>query len=367
MDFRPSQDRQMLADTLARLLADRYPIDARNRIAGSPEGFSRPIWNELAELGIIGALLPENAGGFGGTGFDIAIVFEAIGRALVVEPFLGASMASRVLTRSGGHEALLGDVIAGTRILAFAHEEQESRYDLARITTRAAHDSDGWMLTGHKTVVAQIEAADHLVVSAKVDDEIALFLLPADAKGVSLRGYPMIDGGRGGELSLDGVALPASARIAGTRIAAIEDAVAVGIVALCWEAVGIMEVLKAATLDYLRTRVQFGVPIGKFQALQHRMATVALEIEQMRSAAINAAAALDGEAWVRDRAASAAKFTVGRVGTLVAEEAIQMHGGIGMTWELPLSHYAKRLTMIGHQLGDEDHHLERFIALGRAA
>ena len=367
MDFRPSEDRQMLADTLARFLADRYPIDARNRIAASPEGFSRPIWNELAELGVIGALLPESAGGFGGAGFDVATVFEAIGRALVVEPFLGALMAARVLARAGGHEALLEQVIAGTRILAFASEEPESRYDLSAIETQARRAGDGWVLDGRKAVVAQIEAANDVLVSAKAGDGIGLFLVPLDAEGVSVRGYPMIDGGRGGELSLDGVALPASARIEGAGIAAIEDAVAAGIVALSWEAVGIMEMLKAATLDYLRTRVQFGVPIGKFQALQHRMATVALEIEQARSAAINAAAALDGDAATRDRAASAAKFTIGRVGTLVAEEAIQMHGGIGMTWELPLSHFAKRLTMIGHQLGDEDHHLERYVALGRVA
>ncbi len=367
MDFRPSEDRQMLADTLARFLADRYPTETRNRIAASPEGFSRPIWTALAELGVVGALLPESAGGFGGAGFDIATLFESFGRALVVEPFLGALMAARVLACSGEHEGLLGEMIAGSRILAFASEEPGSRYDLSAIETQARREGDGWVLDGRKAVVAQIEAADHVLVSAKEGDGIALFLVPVDTAGVSVRGYPMIDGGRGGELSLESVPLPASARIEGAGMGAIEDAVAAGIVALCWEAVGIMEMLKAATLDYLRTRVQFGVPIGKFQALQHRMATVALEIEQARSAAINAAAALDGDAATRDRSASAAKFTIGRVGTLVAEEAIQMHGGIGMTWELPLSHFAKRLTMIGHQLGDEDHHLERYVALGRVA
>lgn len=363
MDFRPSDDRQMLADTLTRFLADRYKIDARNRIATSPEGYSADIWKQLAELGVIGALFDEAAGGFGGTGFDIAVVFEAIGKALVVEPFLGTLMAGRALTSAGGHEALLEAAIGGDAILAFADEEPQSRYDLGAIETRATKAGDGWALTGRKAVVPQLEAATDIVVSAKSGDEVALFLVATDATGVSIRGYPMIDGGRGGELTLDG----AEAALLATGAEAIGDAIAAGIVALSWEAVGLMDALKQATLDYLRTRVQFGVPIGKFQALQHRMATVALEIEQARSAAINAAAALDSEPRVRDRAASAAKFTIGRVGTLVAEEAIQMHGGIGMTWELPLSHFAKRLTMIGHQLGDEDHHLERYIALGKAA
>jgi alkylation response protein AidB-like acyl-CoA dehydrogenase len=363
MDFRPSDDRQMLADTLTRFLADRYKIDARNRIATSLEGYSADIWSQLAELGVIGALFDESAGGFGGNGFDIAVVFEAIGKALVVEPFLGTLMAGRALAKAGEHKALIEQAIGGIAILAFAHEEAQSRYDLAAIETRAKKTGDGWALTGRKAVVPQIEAAKNILVSAKTDDGVALFLVATDAEGVSVRGYPMIDGGRGGELALDG----AEAALIATGIDAIEDAIAAGTVALSWEAVGLMDALKDATLDYLRTRVQFGVPIGKFQALQHRMATVALEIEQARSAAINAAAALDEEARARDRAASAAKFTIGRVGTLVAEEAIQMHGGIGMTWELPLSHFAKRLTMIGHQLGDEDHHLERYIALGRAA
>jgi alkylation response protein AidB-like acyl-CoA dehydrogenase len=370
MDFNHSEDRQMLADTLGRYLQQRYPIDARHRIAGSDEGWSREHWAALAELGVVGALFGEEAGGFGGTGFDIAAVFEQLGKALVVEPFLGTLMAGRALAGAGGQVALLDEVIAGSGILAFAHEEPQSRYDLADVTTRATRGGDGWTLDGAKAVVPQIEAADHILVSARISgapsDEsgIGLFLLHKSVGGLALRGYPLVDGGRGGELSLSSA--PATL-VAEEGHALIEEAVAAGIVALAWEAVGVMDVLKASTLDYLRTRKQFGVPIGKFQALQHRMATVALEIEQARSAVINAASALDGDRWHRERAVSAAKFTIGRVGTLAAEEAIQMHGGIGMTWELPLSHYAKRLTMIGHQLGDEDHHLGRFVALGQAA
>ncbi|PXA86868.1 pimeloyl-CoA dehydrogenase small subunit [Nostoc sp. 3335mG] len=368
MDFNHSEDRQMLADTLGRYLQQRYPIETRNRISTSEDGWSREHWAALAELGVVGALFGEEAGGFGGTGFDIAAVFEQLGKALVVEPFLGTLMAGRVLAKAGGQDALLGDVIAGSTLIAFAHEEPQSRYDLADVETRAERRGDGWALTGHKAVVPQIEAADRILVSARVSgepgDETGIGLFLVAKADVELRGYPMIDGGRGGELAL--ASTPATL-IAENGFALIEDATAAGIVALAWEAIGVMDVLKASTLDYLRTRKQFGVPIGKFQALQHRMATVALEIEQARSAAINAADALGNDRRTRERAVSAAKYTIGRVGTLAAEESIQMHGGIGMTWELPLSHFAKRLTMIGHQLGDEDHHIGRYITLGRAA
>lgn len=372
MYFHHSEDRQMLADMLGRYLQQRYPFDIRNKISASPEGWSRTHWAELAELGVVGALFGEEAGGFGGTGFDIAAVFEGLGKALVVEPFLGTLIAGQALAKAaGGQNALLAEVlaevIAGTTLLAFAHEEPQSRYDLHDVETHALPNSEGWALHGCKAVVPQIEAADRILVSARIagapGDEAGIGLFLLDKAAAQVRGYPMVDGGRGGELVLDHT--PATL-VAEDGFPLIEQAIAAGIVALAWEAVAVMDVLKTATLDYLRTRKQFGVPIGKFQALQHRMATVALEIELARSAAISAADALGQDRRTRERAVSAAKYTIGRVGTLVAEEAIQMHGGIGMTWELPLSHYAKRLTMIGHQLGDEDHHLGRFIALGHA-
>lgn len=370
MDFNHSEDRQMLADTLGRYLQQRYPIDVRHRISGSEAGWSIEQWTALTEMGVVGALFGEDSGGFGGTGFDIAAVFEQLGRATVVEPFLGTLMAGRVLAKAGEQENILGEMIAGSSLVAFAHEEPQGHYDLADIATGAERSGDGWELTGTKAVVPLIEAADRILVSARIAGEpgdeagIGLFLVNASASGLSIRGYPMIDGGRGGDLALKET--PATL-IAEDGYALVEDAVAAGIVALAWEAVGVMEVLKHDTLDYLRTRKQFGVPIGKFQALQHRMVTVALEVEQARSAAINAADALDAGRIKRERAVSAAKYSIGRIGTIVAEEAIQLHGGIGMTWELPLSHYAKRLTMIGHQLGDEDHHLARFTTLGHAA
>jgi alkylation response protein AidB-like acyl-CoA dehydrogenase len=287
----------------------------------------------------------------------------------VVEPVLGTLMAGRALAKAGGQQPLVEQVIAGTALITIAHEEAQSRYDMVDVAMRAERVAGEWRLSGRKVVVPQLEAASHVLVSARhagVPGEAAglgVFLIAKSASGVAVRGYAMIDGGRGGELAL---ASTSATLIAEDGLPLIEEAIAAGIVALSWEAVGVMDELKVATLDYLRTRKQFGVPIGKFQALQHRMATVALEIEQARSAAINAADALDGLRHRRERAASAAKYTIGRVGTLVAEEAIQLHGGIGMTWELPLSHFAKRLTMIGHQLGDEDHHLARFAALGRA-
>jgi len=360
----------MLAETLGRFLQKQYPVEVRHQISGSAAGWSPAHWAELAELGVLGGLVPEAAGGFGGSGFDIAAIFEQLGRAMAVEPFLGTLLATRTLAIVEGHDGLIGDVLSGASIVAFAHEEPASRYDLTNIAAHARRDGDTWLLTGGKAVVAHLEAADDIIVSARISGVrgertgIGLFLVKQAATGVAVEGYPLIDGGRAGELQL--LDTP-STLLTDDAYPVLEDVVAAGIVALSWEAIGIMDMIKTTTLDYLRTRQQFGVPIGKFQALQHRMATVALEIEQARSAAINAANGLQGDRAKRERSASAAKYTIGRAGTLVAEEAIQLHGGMGMTWELPVSHFVKRLMMIGHQLGDEDHHLARFIAFGQAA
>ena len=376
MNFEHTEERRMLADSLNRFIAEQYGFETRDRIAASGEGYSSEMWQQFAELGVIGALLREEDGGFGGGGFDIAVVFEALGRGLVVEPFLGSAvLAAEAIAAAGSDEqkARLASIADGSAIAGFAHDEPETHYELARVQTRAERGGEGWVLNGAKAVVAQGEAADWFVVSARsagaVDDEagISLFLVPKDAAGVQVLGTPTIDGGRVAELRFDNVQLDAGALLGeeGQGYAVLERAVGRGVLALCAESLGAMEAAKAATLDYLRTRKQFGVPIGSFQALQHRMADLLLEIEQARSAVINAAAALDGDGIVRERALSAAKASIGRIGTLVAEECIQLHGGIGMTWELPLAHYAKRLVMIDHQLGDEDHHLARYIALGR--
>ncbi len=372
MDFSHPEDRQMLADTLGRYLADKYTFEDRARIAGSTQGWCREQWSSLAQLGIMGALFSEEAGGYCGGAFDIAVVFEQVGKTLAVEPLLGTLMAGHALEHAGNEHALIAEAIAGNAVLAFAFQEAASRYAPHLCDCAAKQAGEGWTITGAKAVTPQIEAADHIVVLARTASSPdaqgaahSLFLVAADQAGVAINGYPMIDGGRGGELALNN----ANARLVGNRgdgLALAERAIAIGTLALSWEAIGVMDTIKVQTLEFLRTRTQFSVPIGKFQALQHRMATLALEIEQARSAAINAAAALEAERHTRERAVSAAKFTIGQVGTLVAEEAIQLHGGIGMTWELPLSHYAKRLLMIGHQLGDEDYHLERFMAFSAA-
>ncbi|MDM0017674.1 acyl-CoA dehydrogenase family protein [Variovorax saccharolyticus] len=375
MNFEHSEDRRMLADSLNRFIAEQYAFDTRDRIAKSPEGFSADIWRQFAELGVIGALFGEADGGFGGGGFDIAVVFEALGRGLVVEPLLGAVMAGEAISAAGNEtqKALLAEIIGGTTIATLAHDEAGSHYELARVETRAARSADGWVLDGAKVVVQQGAQADLFVVSARtagaVDDEagISLFLVPAKTASLALRDCPAIDGGRVAELRFDKLALGADALLGteGQAHATLERAIGRGVLALCAEALGAMEAAKTETLEYLRTRKQFGMLIGSFQALQHRMADLLLEIEQARSAVINAAAAIDADRVTRERALSAAKFSIGRIGSLVAEESIQLHGGIGMTWELPLAHYAKRLVMIDHQLGDEDHHLQRYIALGK--
>ncbi|WP_323122631.1 acyl-CoA dehydrogenase family protein [Burkholderia alba] len=376
MDFRHTEDRRMLADTLERFIGEQYGFPVRDRIAQSEAGFSADLWRRFAELGAIGALFEEADGGFGGAGFDIAVVFECLGRGLVVEPFLGALMAGRAIAHAGdeAQKARLAGVIDGSAIAAFAHAEPNTHYELFTVRTRAQRQGVQWRLNGAKTVVDLGEHAAFFVVSARTagrdDDEagLALFVVPKDTPGVTVRGYRKIDGGRAADLRFDDVLLEAGALLgaAGDGAALLERTLGFGLLALCAEALGAMDVAKAHTLDYLRTRRQFGVPIGSFQALQHRMADVLLEIEQARSAVINAAARLDADRLTRERALAAAKYSIGRIGALVAEEAIQLHGGIGMTWELPLSHYAKRLVMIDHQLGDEDHHLARYIALSRA-
>jgi alkylation response protein AidB-like acyl-CoA dehydrogenase len=359
MNFDHTDDRRMLADTLVRALRDGYPIDTRNAGAYSDAGYDPAVWQQLTELGIVSALFDEAAGGFGGSGFDIMVVFEALGRALVVEPFLGALMAGRALAAGGRHDEVLAGIVSGETIAAFAQEDGAT-------PVAATKSGDGWTLSGTKAVVAQAGAASVFVVVVEQDDPL-VFLVPADTAGVSVRSYNVVEGGGAGDVTFDGVTLGADARIGsgGQGQAIVDAAVGAGLLALSAEAVGAMEFVKEATLGYLRDRKQFGVPIGKFQALQHRMATVLLEIEQAQSAVINAASAFDGDdAKARARALAAAKYTIGRTGALVAEESIQLHGGIGMTWEYAVSHYAKRLVMIDHQLGDEDHHLQRYIALG---
>lgn len=375
MDFNHTDDRRMLADTLGRFVADNAYPATRALLAKQAPGYDAGRWGEYAQLGVIGALFSPEQGGFGGSGFDIMVVFDALARGLVPEPFWSTLMSGRALAAAGGHAETIEAMVAGTNVIAFAHQESEGGREIGSIDARAERDGDHWRLSGTKAVIRDAEGAAALLVSARTSGEhedidgVSLFLVPTDAEGLSLNGYPCIDGGRAAEVQLDNVIVtgPALVGVEGGGGALIADAIDAGIVALCSEALGLMETVRDATLDYLRTRIQFGEPIGRNQALQHRMATVLIEIEQARSAVINAAAALDGPAAARARTLSAAKYTIGKTGTFVAEEAIQLHGGIGMTWELPMTHFAKRLTMINHQLGDDDYHLARYAALGRAA
>lgn len=376
MNFEHTEDRRMLADSLDRFISEQYGFAERDRIARSDEGYSAEHWSQLAEIGAVGALFPEEVGGFGGAGFDVAVVFESLGKGLVTEPFLGALIVGRAIAKAGNgaQKERIASLIDGSTIAALAHDEPGAHYEATLVRTRAEQSGDGWVLSGAKAVVQQGAQAGLLLVSARTggaEDEaegVSLFLVPGDATGLAWRGYRKIDGGQAAELKLDGVRVGADALLGeqGKGAVVLEHATGWGLLALAAESLGAMEVAKRDTLEYLRTRKQFGVPIGSFQALQHRMADLLLEIEQARSAVINAAAAVDSEDRItREKALSAAKYSIGRIGTRVAEESIQLHGGIGMTWELPLSHYAKRLVMIDHQLGDEDHHLARYVALGK--
>ncbi|MYM55557.1 acyl-CoA dehydrogenase family protein [Thalassovita mangrovi] len=357
MDFNLTEDRQMLSDTLNRYLAEQYPVEHRNKVAYEAPFHDLAKWDELAELGALFALAPEEAGGFGGTGFDISVVFEAMGRQLTPEPLLGALMASRLLAAAGeDQEALL----SGATKYAVGVTEIDAPYELDQIACTATAKGDGYALSGRKSTVYGGQAADVLLIAAKLDGKLALFEVQASDANVT--GYAMMEGAGAAEVLLDDT--PARLLIADAG-AALEDAINAGIVALCAEAVGAMDVTHATTVDYLKQRKQFGVPIGKFQVLQHRAVDMLTEIEQARSITIKAAAELGGDD--ASRYASMAKNMIGRAARLVAEEAIQMHGGIAMTWEYPISHYAKRLVMLDAQLGDTDYHLSRVMAANRAA
>ncbi|WP_332771139.1 acyl-CoA dehydrogenase family protein [Phenylobacterium sp.] len=377
MDFKPTSDQQMLSDSLRRFVAERHPLEVRARLAGTAPGYSIEAWRQFAELGALGALFDPELGGYGGAPGDIATVFEALGSGAVAGPFLASLLSGSCLASVGGEqaEALLQAIIAGDAVIAFAHQEPTSRYELSRVETRAVAAAGGWRLSGAKAVVSYGDAADQFIVSARTsgapDEELglSLFLIPAGTPGLSIRGYVGVDGSRSAEVLLDQVEVGADRLLGavGGAFDVIEKATGAGVIALCADGVGALDVVKDMTAEYLRTRKQFGQPIGSFQALQHRMATLLIEIEQARSAVTNAVAAFGGPRVSRERALSAAKYTLGCATALVAEEAVQLHGGIGMTWELPLSHYVKRLLMLDHHLGDVDHHLERYIALGRAA
>lgn len=377
MDFNLTEERALLRDMLQRFLGEKYGHEDRRKLLASGKAYNTEIYGELSELGILGALFGEAEGGLGGSGFDIAVVFEEFGRAGVIEPVLGnAVLAGDLVSGLGTDEQknLIGGVIAGETILAFAHAEPASRYDLNHVQATAKAADGQITLNGTKAHVLNGAQASTIVVSAREagtdwdEQGISLFLVPAQAAGVTIVDHPNVDGTSAATVRLDSVSVDESARLGqpGEAFVAIEAAVARATLAVCAEALGAMEAAKTLTIDYLKERKQFGIAIGKFQALQHRMADLLIEVEQARSAVINLAGHLEAPRALRERHVSAAKNLIGRAGALVAEETVQLHGGIGMTDEYALSHFTRRIVMIDHLFGDVDHHLERFIKLNAA-
>jgi alkylation response protein AidB-like acyl-CoA dehydrogenase len=367
MDFDYTDEQNALRDTLSRYIAKEYPFEARRALAKSSEGFSREHWRRFAELGLTALPFPEAFGGLGGNAIDTMLVMEAFGRGLVLEPYLATVVVAGHLIRDAGSaaqkEALLPAVAAGELMLALAHYERGARYEVSRVDTAAKADGSGWTLSGAKGVVLGGGAADKLLVSAKTGKGISLFLVDAKAAGVTVRNYMTQDGGRAAEIRLDNVTVKADAMIGpeGGALPAIERALDYGIAALCAEAVGIMAALDEATLEYLKTRRQFGQPIGRFQALQHRMVDMVIATEQARSMAMMAAVKADAaDPTERRRAISAAKAYIGQQARFVGQQAVQLHGGMGVVDELNVSHYFKRLTMIDLTFGNADHHLGFF-------
>ncbi|GAB3444319.1 acyl-CoA dehydrogenase family protein [Massilia solisilvae] len=371
MDFDFKEEQLQFADALKRWIGRDYGFEARRAIVQSEQGTSDAAWSTLAELGMTALPVPAAQGGFDGNALDMFVVMRELGRGLVVEPYFATVLGAQFLKLGGGNEALLERIAAGELKLACALGERQSRHDMADIATTARREGDGYVIDGEKKVVIHGAHAGVLVVSARTGggqrdrDDISLFVVPADAAGVQVSGYRTLDGLRAADVRFSAVRLPATSLIgvAGQGWDILDAALDYGAGLLCAEALGAMEALFDATLDYLKTRQQFGVPIGKFQALQHRMADMFIHLEQARSMALLAAVKLDApDAGERRRAVSAAKYRIGQAARFVGQQAVQLHGGMGVTDELPASHYFKRLSMIELTLGDTDHHLARFIA-----
>jgi pimeloyl-CoA dehydrogenase small subunit len=382
MDFNVTEEQTALQDTLRRFIAKEYGFEKRREFARSPDGFSRNLWRKYADLGVLALPFPEEFGGLNGTAVDTMIVMEAFGPGLILEPYLSAVILCGGLVRDTGNQAqkqnLLPGIAAGDLIMALGHYEPATRYELNHVTTSAKPAGDGWTVNGAKSTVLHGAAAQAFIVSARTsanardDAGVSLFIIDRDLPGVSVRDYATQDGLRAAEISLAGVHIGADMLLGAKdkALPAIERALDYANAALCAEAVGIVTALNAATLDYLKTRKQFGVPIGKFQALQHRMADMTIAAEQARSmmylASVKADAADPAE---RHRAVSAAKAYIGQAARYVGQQAVQLHGGMGVTDELIVSHWFKRLTMINATFGDADYHLARFsdTLLGPAA
>ena len=377
MDFDLTDEQRLLKDSVDRLIADQYQFEQRKKYLAEPDGWSKDAWKQYADMGLLGLPFAEQYGGFGGGPVETMIVMEAFGRGLVLEPYfatviLGGGLLRRVGTPEQ-QQALIPEIAKGNLKLAFAHVERQSRYDLADVSTSARQDGDAWVLNGAKSIVLHGDCADRILVSARVSGDrrdrmgVGLFVVDPAAIGVSRRGYPTQDGLRAAELTLTGVRVSAGDMLgaSGAALPAIEHVVDEAIAALCAEAVGAMQVMHETTLEYLKTRQQFGRPIGQFQVLQHRSVDMLVALEQARSMAMFAAVMAGEEnAAERRRSMAAAKVQIGRSGKHIGQEAVQLHGGIGMTMEYKVGHYFKRMTMIDMMFGDADTHLETLARLG---
>lgn len=374
MDFEPTDDQIAFRDSVDRVMARSYTFEDRAKYLDSAAGWSTDAWKTYAEIGLLGLPFSLDDGGFGGEPVDLFLAMTSLGRGLVLEPFLSTVVLCGTALSHWGSEAqrarFIPSIVDGTALLAFAHAEPESRYDLSAVQLSATPAGGGWQLSGRKVLVLHGDSAQHLLVSARIADgdgrgDIGIFIVDAAASGVQRRSYKLIDGTRAADCLLIGVQVEARDLLAtpaeGLRI--VEQVYDAGIVATAGEAVGAMEALHAATVAYLKTRRQFGVPIGSFQALQHRAVDMLIALEQARSLAMFAAMS-GATIEERKKSASAAKVLIRRSGRYIAQQAIQLHGGIGMTWELSLGHYARKLLAIDALFGDADHHLARLTALG---
>lgn len=372
MNFEQTEEQRQLADSLNKYLAANYGFEQRKAILQSASGISDAVWAAFAEMGLTALALPEEDGGFGGGALDLMAAMEACGQALVVEPLLDhIALGTRLVAKAGNaaqRAAWLPGAIDGSVKLAFAGLEPGRRYELTPATTTATRKGAGFVLSGAKAVVVGAPTATRLVVSARSDEGPSLFLVDPAQPGVAMNPCRTIDGLRAADLTLSEVALPADALLgtAGGALPFIDEASDFATALLCAEAIGAMTYANDATLEYLKTRKQFGAPIGVNQALQHRMVEMYISTEQARSLAILAASTVDNECdpKARQRAVSAAKVKIADAARQVSQEAVQLHGGMGMTEELKVSHTFRRLTMIAQRFGDADHHLERYAALG---
>lgn len=369
MDFSLTEEQTALKDSLGKFIDRDYTFDDRWKIIKSPEGWSRAHWNQLAEIGLMALPVAEADGGLGGSGVDTMVVMEQIGRGLVLEPYLGSVIVPAALIKVAGSESqrssLSEGLASGETIYAFAHTEPGQRYERASVTMTAAAGGDGYVLSGKKVSVLGGDCADLLIVSAVVagDAGASLFVVDAKAAGVKRLVYPMQDAQRGADIEFNNVKVGADALLGerGKAQAAIDYALDVACAALCAEAVGAMAELQKITIEYLKTRKQFGRPIGMNQALQHRAVDMLMHVEMSRSMALEAAVAVDNpDAAARATAISGAKVLIGQGCRFVGQNAVQLHGGIGVTHELNTSHYFKRLAMINATFGDTDWHLARY-------